>query len=235
LWTFNEEVVARAIAASVAPVISAIGHETDFTIADFVADLRAPTPSAAAELVVRTRDEILDQIAAQRHRLIQLSRYRLAMVWSRLRQQGVDRAHALLDRAVGRRLQHIDELQYRLRDRMRVAIEGRARAAQSLTARLRYYDPRPRLGRDRSRHEVARGMLVQSMRLQLSRRRGRLESLEGKLSQLSPLAILNRGYAIVTGASGRILMDAAEAPVESDIHVRLARGRLRAEVQDRRF
>src|SRR6185312_4673421 len=78
LWTFNEEAVARAIADSKIPVISAIGHETDFTIADFVADLRAPTPSAAAELVVRTREEILDQIAAIRHKLAQSIRYRLA-------------------------------------------------------------------------------------------------------------------------------------------------------------
>src|SRR5437899_300161 len=179
--------VARAIAASAAPVISAIGHETDFTIADFVADLRAPTPSAAAELVVRTREEILDQIAAQRHRLIQLVRYRLAMEWSRLRQQGVDRAHSLLHRSVGRRLQRIDELQYGLRERMRIAIETRARAALALAARLRYYDPRPRLGRDRSRHDAARAELAQSMRLRLSRRRGRLESLAAKLSQLSPL------------------------------------------------
>ena len=158
--------VARAIAASAAPVISAIGHETDFTIADFVADLRAPTPSAAAELVVRTREEISSQIAAQRHRLIQLIRYRLAMEWSRLRKQGVDRAHSLLDRAVGRRLQRIDELQYRLRERMRVALESRARAAQALAARLRDYDPRPRLGRGRSRREAARAALEQSMRLQ---------------------------------------------------------------------
>ena len=230
LWTFNEETVARAIAASIPPVISAIGHETDFTIADFVADLRAPTPSAAAELVVRTREEILDQIASQRHRLIQLVRYRLAMEWSRLRQQGVDRAHSVLHRAVGRRLQRIDELQYRLRDRMRAAIESGARVTRLLTARLRYYDPRPRLGRDRTRHEAARALLVQSMRLELSRRRGRLESLEAKLSQLSPLAILNRGYAIVTGESGHILMDAEAAPVGSAIGVRLARGRLRAEV-----
>ena len=135
---------------------------------------------------------------------------------------------------MGRRLQRIDELQYRLRERIRGAVEGRARAAQSLTARLRYYDPRPRLGRDRSRHEGARGMLAQSMRLQLSRRRGRLESLEAKLSQLSPLTILNRGYAIVTSESGHILMDAAAARAGSDIHVRLARGRLRAEVRDQR-
>src|SRR5205807_9350147 len=116
------------------------------------------------------------------------------------------------------------------RERLRVALESRARAAQSLTARLRYFDPRPRLGRDRSRHEAVRAVLEQSMRLQLSRRRGRLESLEAKLSQLSPLTILNRGYAIVTEESGHILMDAVSAPPGAAIAVRLARGQLRAEV-----
>ena len=230
LWTFNEETVARAIAKSTTPVISAIGHETDFTIADFVADLRAPTPSAAAELVVRTREEILDQVAGQRHRLIQLIRYRLAMDWSRVRQLGVDRAHSLLSRSIGRRLQRLDELQNRLREQMRLALEERMRAVQWLQSRLRYYDPRPRLGRDRSQHEAARALLVQAMRLQLARRRGRLELLEAKLSQLSPLTILNRGYAIVTAESGHILMDAAAAPPGSNIGVRLARGRLRAAV-----
>ena len=232
LWTFNEELVARAIADSKVPVISAIGHETDFTIADFVADLRAPTPSAAAELVVRTREEILDQIASHRHKLAQSIRYRLAMDWSHLRQQGVERAHSLLDRAIGRRVQRVDELQYGLREQIRLAIEGRSKARQALTARLRYYDPRPRLGRDRSRHESSRALLVQSMRLDLSSRRGRLESLAAKLSQLSPLTILNRGYAIVTGESGHILMDAAAAPAGSAIDVRLARGRLRADVRE---
>jgi exodeoxyribonuclease VII large subunit len=230
LWTFNEETVARAIAKSATPVISAIGHETDFTIADFVADLRAPTPSAAAELVVRTRDEILEQVAGQRYRLVQLIRYRFAMDWRQLRQLGVDRAHSLLSRSIGRRLQRMDELQNRLREQMRLALDARMGAVRTLVANLRYYDPRPRLGRNRNQHEAARALLVQAMRLQLARRRGRLESLEAKLSQLSPLTILNRGYAIVTAESGHILMDSAAAPPGSSIGVRLARGRLRAEV-----
>jgi exodeoxyribonuclease VII large subunit len=234
LWTFNEELVVRAIAKSGTPVISAIGHETDFTISDFVADLRAPTPSAAAELVVRTREAILEQIAGQRYRLIQLIRYRLAMDWSRVRQLGVDRPHSLLSRSIGRRLQRIDELQNRLREHMRLALEDRSRAVQALVAHLRYYDPRPRLGRDRNRHEASRALLVQAMRLQLARRRARLEWLGAKLSQLSPLTILNRGYAIVTEESGHILMDAASAPPGSGIGVRLSRGRLRAEVTSNR-
>jgi exodeoxyribonuclease VII large subunit len=228
--SFNEEAVARAIVACAAPVISAIGHETDFTIADFVADLRAPTPSAAAELVVRTLEEILDQIAGLRHRLAQRVRYKIAMDWSALRQRGVDRAHSLLHRSIGRRLQRVDELHNRLRERMRLTLDSRARGAQALAARLRYYDPRPRLGRDRSRREAARSLLEQSMRLQLSRRRARFETLHAKLSQLSPLAILTRGYAIVTSEEGRILTDSAGAPAGSAIGVRLAEGRLQATV-----
>jgi exodeoxyribonuclease VII large subunit len=230
LWTFNEESVVRAIAKCGTPVISAIGHETDFTIADFVADLRAPTPSAAAELVVRTREEILEQVAGQRYRLIQLIRYRVAMDWSRVRQLGVDRAHSLLSRSIGRRLQRIDELQNRLREHMRLALDDRTRAVQTLVSHLRYYDPRPRLGRDRNRHEASRALLMQAMRLQLARRRARVEWLGAKLSQLSPLTILNRGYAIVTEESGHILMDSTAAPPGSEVGVRLARGRLRAEV-----
>ena len=230
LWTFNEESVARAIAACRMPVISAIGHETDVTIADFVADFRAPTPSAAAELVTGTRQELLDQIEARRHKLEQLARYRLAMLARRLHQQGVDRASAVLHRAVGRHLQRVDEQHGRLRERMRAAIETRRRAVESMEGRLRRHDPRPWLGRSRRRHEAAVATAMQSMRLQLARRRGRLESVSAKLSQLSPLAILNRGYAIVTDEAGRILTAATHAPPGSDIGVRLARGRLHARV-----
>jgi exodeoxyribonuclease VII large subunit len=207
LWTFNEEAVARAIAACSVPVVSAVGHETDVTIADFVADLRAPTPSAAAEMVVRTRQELLDRVAAARAKSTQAVRYRLALLERRLRQQGIERALSALHRRVGRGLQRIDEREYRLRERIRAKLDARARARRALEVRLQRCD----------------------IRLRLARSRGALDRLAAKLSTLSPLRILERGYAIVSGESG-ILKDAGAAPPDSRIHVRLAKGELDAVV-----
>jgi exodeoxyribonuclease VII large subunit len=230
LWTFNEEAVARAIAACSVPVVSAVGHETDITIADFVADLRAPTPSAAAELVICTRDEVLERIANCRAKVVQALRYRLAMLERRLRNQGVERALSVLHRRVGRGLQRVDEQEYRLREHVRLAIEVRQRARRALDERLRHFDMRPRLAAAERRLHAAETCAEQTMRLRLTRHRSRLDQLSAKLSQLSPLAILERGYAIVSNQSG-ILKDAAEAPAGSEIQVRLARGGLHAKVE----
>ena len=231
LWTFNEEAVARNIAASKVPVVSAIGHETDFTIADFVADLRAPTPSAAAELVICTRQELLERIAAQREKIVQRLRYSLAMVARRLNQQGVDRATTLLHRSVNRRMQRVDDHQEHLRENMRTRLENIRRTLRGLEARLRYFDLRPRLADDR-RLDKAGSAAIQVDRLRIERRRRPLEALAGKLSQLSPLLILDRGYAIVTEETGTIVKSSAEAPPGSRIKIRLARGKLGADVTD---
>lgn len=230
LWTFNEERVARAIAACPVPVVSAIGHETDVTIADFVADLRAPTPSAAAELVVSTRDELLARIEAFRRHLEQAGRYRLAMLRRELDQQGIQRTMSVFHRSVGRRMQRVDEQEYRLREHMRSVIEAGNRAHRLLESRVRYYDPRPRFARDRRRLETALASISQGLRLDLAHRTNRTQALAAKLSQLSPLRILDRGYAIVTNDSGEIVKASQQAPVESTIQVRLAQGSLGARV-----
>ena len=230
LWTFNEEAVARAIAACEIPVISAIGHETDFTIADFVADLRAPTPSAAAELVICTKEQLLEQIAAAEHKLLQFARYRLAMSARRLHQQGVERATALLHRGIGRKLQRVDELEYGLRNRMRALLAARGKRLEDQTIRLRSLDLRLRFAHAGRKLESAEASIAQLMHLRVTRAHGRLNPLLAHLTQLSPLKILERGYAIVTNPDGRIVKEPVEAPAGSVVDIRLARGKIAAKV-----
>ncbi|HEY7392881.1 MAG TPA: exodeoxyribonuclease VII large subunit [Bryobacteraceae bacterium] len=230
LWTFNEEAVARAVAACRVPVVSAVGHETDVTIADFVADLRAPTPSAAAELVVPIRDDLLERVAVARAKAAQGLRYRLAMLERRLRQQGIERAWNILHRRIGRNLQRIDEQEYRMRERLRALMAARERERRALEVRLRRFDMRPRLGTDRRRMEAAHASALTRITAHLARRRSAWERLAAKLSQLSPLRILERGYAIVS-TEGHILKDAVTARPGREIHVRLAKGELDATVR----
>jgi len=230
LWTFNEEAVARAIAASSVPVISAIGHETDFTIADFVADLRAPTPSAAAELVVPTQEQLREQIALGEHKLLQAVRYRLAMAARRLHQQGVERASSVLHRNIGRLQQRVDECEYRIRERAVATSARNRRALDQLTARLRSQDLRLRMAADRRRVENAEAALLQLIRTRQTGARLRLDPLIAHLTQLSPLRILDRGYAIVTNQAGRIVKQPGDAPVDSTVRIRLASGGIDAEV-----
>jgi exodeoxyribonuclease VII large subunit len=230
LWTFNEEAVARSIAASSVPVISAVGHETDFTIADFVADLRAATPSAAAELVICPREQIFDQLTVYDHKLLQATRYRLAMAARALHERGVERASAVLHRNVGRLQQRVDELDYRMRGRAQSAASIRRRRLEELTARLRNLDLRLRMAGARRRLEAADTASAQLIHLRLTLAHGRLNPLIAHLTQLSPLKILERGYAIVTNQDGAIVKETADAPAESRVDIRLAQGKIAARV-----
>lgn len=234
LWAFNEEIVARAIAACPVPVVSAVGHETDFTIADFVADLRAPTPSAAAELVAPERRELLARTSEARRQLEQALRYRLARAKTELHQRGIERATGVLRRTIGRLFQRLDELDYRLRENLRWHIERRRRTLAALDARLRLQDLRLQLGQLRHRLEKLQAAMAERMRLRLASSRGRLELLAAQLDQLSPLRILERGYAIVEDPAGRIVRNAVEAPKGTALGVRLHRGRLAVRVTESR-
>ena len=227
LWTFNVERVARAIADCSVPVISAIGHETDFTIADFVADLRAPTPSAAAELVICTRQSLEDRQVAAEIKLRQSMRLAIALLARRLHRIAVDQT--TLHRAIGKQMQRVDELDYRIRDHWRAIMDPRRRAVETATARLSQLDVRLSLARARRRLEACEASAAQSIKLQLSQAGHAIGPLEAHLKQLSPLRILERGYAIVEH-NGKIVKSPADAPKKSELQIRLSTGELKARV-----
>jgi len=232
LWSFNEEAVARAIASSTVPVVSAIGHETDVTIADFVADVRAPTPSAAAEIIVPTREEVRARIQELLDKAAQALRYRLAQAARALEQKGLARATAVLQRRLGRLHQRLDEMDYRLRERLRMTLDHHRKRFAEWETRLRRQDLRLRFSEGRNRLQQVQQTLGWRMRARLSQARSRWESLTAELTHLSPLRVLERGYAIVQDEGGRVLKDAADAPPGTPIQVRLARGRLQALVTE---
>ncbi len=232
LWTFNEETVARAIAASPTPIISAIGHETDFTIADFVADYRAPTPSAAAEIVICTSDSVLDQIASSRNKALQAIRYRLVMSSRNLHQRGADKTARLIERQIATKAQRLDELDERLKNAQRQAREKSARRLTEVSARLQAADLRLRFSRSRHRSDLIHQKLVKLMDAILLRARRRQEFLSLHLSQLSPFTVLGRGYAIVEKPGGQILRTAEDAAPGDRLKVRLHSGQLRVTVSE---
>jgi exodeoxyribonuclease VII large subunit len=232
LWTFNEEAVARAIAACRVPVISAIGHETDFTIADFVADLRAPTPSAAAELVVTTRDGLLQQLRAAEQRSVRAVRYQLLIASRRLQDRGVQRAQMVIHRTLARRAQQVDDCDFRLQTLSRQFLRSRRERLDHLRIRLNSLDLRVRFARAHTRLENAESVLARLAQIRLWKSRTRCEELHAHLSQLSPLAVLGRGYALVQNAEGKLLRSSDEAHPGEAVAIRLSRGGFSARVEE---
>lgn len=228
LWTFNEEAVARAIAASSIPVISAVGHETDFTIADFVADCRAPTPSAAAEIVICTRESLLEQIDGYRAKAVQGMRYRMLVCSRDMQQRGAQRAVTLVHRALAKRAQQLDELDFQLRRLERRILDTRRKRLEELARRLAATDLRLRFARIRHRQALLQESLTQYAREALWKNKRRYEATEAHLKQLSPLAVLARGYAIVEDETKHIIRSAEEVTAGEPVRIRLHRGELDA-------
>ncbi len=230
LAAFNDEGLARAIANSALPVISAVGHETDFTIIDFVADLRAPTPSAAAELVIRSRQEIENQSASLEERLARAMRYRLLMGRQALTELAQHGAFARMTEVIHQREQRLDDLTHRMETAERQLLEIMRRRFEALSAAVRHYDLRLVLSGTRKELESMSAALAAVIRNVLLLYRVRTERLQTALESLSPLAILERGYALIFDSEGKLLKDASRVEIGDAVSARLARGQIEASV-----
>ena len=232
LWAFNEEVLARAIAASSVPVIAAVGHEVDVTIADFVADLRAPTPSAAAEMVVTGKEEASARIDRLQGRLeaamragIQRRRQVLHVLTSRRGLAGWQVRVAMQGR-------HISELTHALRRAATVLVARRAREHQLRVSRLEARDVRRSLAVVRSRLDAADGRLAATGARALERAQARLATAAGRLQTLSPLGVLARGYAVCWNSERSAIIRDSDAVNPGDrVRVTLHKGELDCEVR----
>ena len=231
LWAFNEEEVVRAIAGSEIPVISGIGHETDFTIADFVADVRASTPSAAAELVVQTRREFDKHIADLRETLASLVRYRLLDLSKQVHELSARRGFRRPLDLLRQQRQRADEMTSRLALGLRARLEQSRKRFTALHLRIATFDFRVKISAFRLRVEKRSADLgIRAERL-LRAKRERLERLVLQLNERSPLRVLERGYAIATDAAGNLLRDTAQVNVGDAVAIQLHRGRLISEVK----
>lgn len=231
LWSFNDERVARAIFASQIPVVSAVGHETDVTIADFVADLRAPTPSAAAEVVSRNQLELLRQMQNGQQRLEMAMDYFLANRTRRFTQLH----HRLQQQHPQLRLARQQTVLERLRQRMNLAVDSQLKRAvqrqQRTTQRLNQHNPQPRIWRAQTRIQQLEYRLAENLRAQLSSTRERFGKAVTHLEAVSPLSTLARGYSVTTANDGKVLKQTKQVKAGDVLTTRLSDGWVESEVK----
>ena len=207
LWPFNEERVARAVVRSKKPVISAVGHEVDFTICDFVADLRAPTPSAAAEIVIKSKAEIADRVRQLEDRLQSIIKYRLSKLRNFLASKAGSRGFVVAETRIRRMSQRVDDLAFRLERAGRPDVFIRPRA---------------------HRVQIAEQQLSNAVHQRLKKAHQAFASVAHTLDALSPLAVLERGYAICLTPDGHVVRSAESVEIGANVEVRLHEGRLSA-------
>ncbi len=232
LAAFNSEAVARAIAGSSLPVVSAVGHETDFTIADFVADLRAPTPSAAAELITEAQHRVAEEIAELGHRLERAARYQLLRARQRWSRVEADRNEMRMTQLLRRQEQWLDDANGRLEAAMEMRLSAWTAQSAQLAAAVMQHDPRERLNQSRQRMTASRGRLEMAVLHRLHEATATRGALAARLDALSPLAVLERGYALVRDDAGRVVRDAAQLKRGDVVSTRLRRGSFTSKVED---
>jgi exodeoxyribonuclease VII large subunit len=231
LWAFNEEPVARAIWMSPVPIISAVGHEVDVTIADFAADVRAPTPSAAAEMVVARKEDFCNHIERLSDRLSGSIRASVARLESRVHQLNRRPGFAGWSARLALRGRHCAETTHALRHAARSALSRRLRAYQALRLQLEQFDLRRRLGRVRARLVGVEGALRAAAMHRRHRAEARLHTCAARLESLSPLAVLGRGYAVVWDESRtHVIRKATDVKPGDGVRLTLSEGEVTCEV-----
>ncbi len=232
LSPFNSERMARAIVASTAPVVSAIGHETDFTIADFVADLRAPTPSAAAELITEAQHQVADRVAAQASRLERAARFQLLHARQKIDGIAIDRAERRVAAMLLRLSQRLDDMESRMEASATDLVRARQREVAELAADVLHHEPRQMLARTRERLTVGHTRMERSLERTLRRSGTQLGALDARLRSLSPLAVLERGYALVLGVDGGVIRSSAQVAKGDQVRTRLSDGEFASTVDE---
>ncbi|UTH30684.1 exodeoxyribonuclease VII large subunit [Ectopseudomonas hydrolytica] len=230
LWCFNEESVARAVAACVTPIVSAVGHETDVSIADFVADVRAPTPSAAAELLAPDSSELVQRLHNLQRRLVLHMQGRLAR--ERLRLEGVSRRLRHPGERLRQQAQRLDDLDMRLRRAFAQRLANQYERLARLDARLAAQHPGRNLALLRQRLDGLAARLPRAMQGQLRSQRQQLGALAAQLQIVSPLATLGRGYSILLDERGQAVRSAAQTQPGQRLKARLSEGELDVRVED---
>lgn len=232
LWAFNDETLARGIAASAVPVVSAVGHETDFTIADFVADLRAPTPSAAAELITEAQHRAEERVDALRARLLRGVRWQCMASRQRFAQLGSAAALRRVPDALERQTQRLDALAGRLSRAMQDGIAGRAQRLHGLREGVLRQDARRQVASNRVALHVRQARLQRAGENLTAAAHVRVERAAVRLQALSPVAVLERGYALAFTAEGKLLRSTAQTVAGDTVHLRIGDGTVSTRVFD---
>ncbi|MCD1124682.1 exodeoxyribonuclease VII large subunit [Jinshanibacter sp. LJY008] len=232
LWCFNEELVARAIFNSRIPVVSAVGHETDVTIADFVADLRAPTPSAAAELISRNQPELIRRLQSQQQRLEMAMDYYLTHLRQRLTRQDsrLQQQHPQL--RLSRQQTALLKLQNRLEEEMQTRLRLASRQTERLQQRLLHTQPQVKVHRYQQQLQQYQYQLQQALERQLNTARQRFSVGYSQLEAVSPLATLARGYSVTTASDGKTLKKSKQVKTGDILKTRLSDGWIESQVSD---
>jgi len=232
LAAFNSERIARAIAASELPVVSAVGHETDFTIADFVADLRAPTPSAAAELITEAQHRVAERVSNQTSRLERAARFQVLHARQSLDSVPMDRAERRISGNLRRMNQRLDDLGFRMEAAVSGLIRSRQREVSGLAADVLHHEPRQMLARARERLGISQTRIERSVERTIRRASARVDATNARLRSLSPLAVLERGYALVISDNGSVIRSIAQLAEGDHLRTRLADGEFGSNVDE---